>query len=107
MKPDLAIIDFSIGIESDGPTIDSGGRTVNLRERRGSWLVLASTDLIAADAMATRIMSHDVSKVKQLGMGFDMGLGEIRKESIEIVGEKLDDLIVDWTPAKLRRCSFF
>ena len=106
VKPDLAIIDFSIGIEGDGPTTDSGGRTVNLRERLGSWLVLASTDLMAADATAARIMSHDVSKVKQLAMGFDMGFGEIRTDSIEIVGEKLDDLIVDWTPAKLRGAAF-
>lgn len=102
IKPDLAIIDFSIGIEGDGPTTGSGGKAVNMKDRLGSYLVLASTDLVAADATAARIMSHDVSKMKQLGMGFDMGLGEIRIESIEIVGEKLHDLIVDWTPARLQ-----
>jgi len=102
IKPDLAIIDFSIGIEGDGPTTGSGGKTVNMEERLGSWLVLASTDLMAADATAARIMSHDVDKMKQLTMGYEMGLGEIHRESIEIVGEKLDDLIVNWKVAKLR-----
>jgi len=102
VKPDLAIIDFSIGIEGDGPTTDSGGKTINMKNRLGSWLLLASTDLMAADATAARIMSHDVDNMKQLTMGYEMGLGEIRKESIEVVGEKLDDLCVEWVPAKLR-----
>jgi hypothetical protein len=57
---------------------------------------------MAADATAARIMSHDVKKVRQLGMGFEMGLGEIRKQSIEIVGEKLDGLRVDWKPARMK-----
>jgi len=102
IRPDLAIIDFSIGIEADGPTTGSGGKTVNMKDRLGPWLLLASTDLMAADATAARIMSHDVENIKQLTMGFDMGLGEIRKDSIDIVGEKLDDLRVEWKPAKLR-----
>jgi hypothetical protein len=66
-----------------------------------SWLLLASTDLVAADATAARVMSHDVATVKQLGMAYEMGLGEMREESIEIVGERLDDLRVAWLPAKL------
>jgi uncharacterized protein (DUF362 family) len=73
-----------------------------MRTRLGSWLVLASTDIMAADATAARIMSHNVNQVKQLGMGYNMGLGEIRESSIEIVGERLDDLRVPWQPATLR-----
>ncbi len=57
---------------------------------------------MAADATAARIMSHDTKKVKQLAMGFDMGLGEIREKSIEILGEKLDNLRVKWKPAKVK-----
>jgi uncharacterized protein (DUF362 family) len=102
VKPDLAIIDFSIGVEGDGPTLGHGGRTVNMKNRLGSWLVLASTDLMAADATAARIMSHNVANIKQLGMGFEMGLGEIREESIAVVGAKLDDLRVAWQPATLK-----
>jgi hypothetical protein len=34
-------------------------------------------------------------------MGFNMGLGEVREESIEIVGEKLDNLNVSWKAARL------
>jgi uncharacterized protein (DUF362 family) len=99
---DLSIIDFSIGLEGDGPSRGQGGTTVNMQERLGSWAVIASRDVMAADATAARIMSHDTQKVRQLTMGFDMGLGEIRESSIEIVGEKLDDLRVDWRPAQMK-----
>ncbi len=57
---------------------------------------------MAADASAARIMSHSVPTIKQLTMGFDMGLGEVREESIEILGEKLDNLRVSWKAARLK-----
>jgi len=102
IKPDLSIIDFSIGIEGDGPSIAYGGTTLNMKERLGSWAIISSTDIMAADATAARIMSHDTNKVKHLAMGFDMGLGEIREQSIEILGEKLDNLRVTWKSARLK-----
>jgi len=102
IKPDLSIIDFSIGLESDGPSKGQGGSTVDMKKRLGSWALLASTDIVAADATAARVMSHDAMKVKQLTMGFEMGLGEIRERAIEVVGEKLDNLRVAWKPARLK-----
>ena len=99
IKPDLSIIDFSIGIEGDGPTTGHGGKTVNMKDRLGSWAILASTDIMAADAAAARIMNHDPKKVKHLTMGHKMGLGEIHEQSIEIIGEKLDNLNMEWKPA--------
>ncbi len=102
IKPDLSIIDFSIGIEGDGPTTSQGGTLLNMRERLGSWAIIASTDIMAADATAARIMSHDTNKIKHLAMGFDMRLGEIREQSINLLGEKLDNLRVTWKPARLK-----
>ena len=102
VQPDLAVIDFSIGIEASGPTLRGGlGRTIDMRDRLGSWLVLASADIMAADATAARVMSHHMSQITQLGMGFDMGLGEIRQNHIEMIGESLDSLRVEWEPANL------
>ena len=100
VKPDLAIIDASIGLEGNGPVTAFGGGTVDMRERLGSWLLLASTDLVAADATAARIIKHEVSSIRQLTMAYDMGLGEMREESIQIIGARLDDLRVDWVPAE-------
>jgi uncharacterized protein (DUF362 family) len=102
VKPDLAIIDFSIGVEGDGPNLSHGGRTVDLRDRQGSWFLLASTDLVAADATAARIMSHDPTWISQLVMGYERGMGEIREDRIELLGENLDDLRVPWSSAELQ-----
>jgi uncharacterized protein (DUF362 family) len=102
IKTHLSIIDFSIGMEGDGPSVGQGGTTVNMKKRLGSWAIIASTDIMAADATAARIMSHDTKKVKHLTMGFDMGLGRIREPSIEILGEKLDNLRVAWKPARIK-----
>jgi uncharacterized protein (DUF362 family) len=102
IEPDLSIIDFSIGLEGDGPSRGQGGTTVDVRDRLGSWAIIASTDIMAADATAARIMSHDTRKVTQLAMGSEMGLGEIREESIDVLGEKLDNLRVEWKPARLK-----
>jgi uncharacterized protein (DUF362 family) len=102
VKPDLAIIDASIGVEGNGPSATEGkGLTVDMKERLGSWLLLASTDLVAADATAARVMSQDVADLKQVVMGYDMGLGEMHEDSIEIIGDSLDNLRVEWLPAKL------
>jgi uncharacterized protein (DUF362 family) len=64
LKPDLAIIDASICVEGSGPQAGGNqGITVDMRERLGSWLILASTDLVAADATAARIISQDLSTI--------------------------------------------
>jgi len=102
LKPALSIVDFSIGLESDGPTLSLGGRTVNIKDRLGTWAVIASTDIMAADATAARIMDHNVNKVKQLTMGYDMGLGEIQEQAIEINGEKLDNMRMNWRSARMK-----
>ena len=68
VRPALSIIDFSICLEGDGPSKGQGGTTVDMKKRLGSWAIIASTDIMAADATAARIMSHDTKKVKQLGM---------------------------------------
>lgn len=101
VKPDLAIIDASIGMEANGPTAGVGGLTVDMKDRLGSWLLLASTDLVAADATAARITGHDAAQVRQVVMGYEMGLGQMSEASIDVTGERLDDLRVRWRPATL------
>jgi len=105
VEPDLAIIDFSVGVEGNGPTLSHGGRTVDMRSRLGSYLLLASTDLVAADTIAAWIMSHDPADVVQLEMARAMGLGEARPHRIEVVGGSLSDLRVPWAPAQLRNLA--
>ena len=57
---------------------------------------------MAADATAARIMNRDVKKMKQLTMGYAMGLGQIDEGAIDVIDEKLDRLAMKWEPAQLK-----
>ncbi len=102
VRPDFTIVDCSICCEGNGPHVLPGwwGSTVDMRERLGDWLLLASTDLAAADATAARVISHDVSRVRHLMMAYNQGLGQIWEDRIQLDGARLDDLRVPWKPAE-------
>jgi uncharacterized protein (DUF362 family) len=102
LEPDLAVIDASICCEGNGPHVlpDWWGTTVDMRDRLGDWLMLASTDCVAADATATRVIGHDPAEVDQLQMAYRQGLGQVREDRIELVGADLGDLVVDFQPAE-------
>lgn len=99
LRPDLAIIDASIGCEDYGPWVRPGeGRTVDMRDRLGDWLILASTDPVAADATAARIIGHDYTGVRHLRRAYEQGLGQAQADLISLTGATLDELRVDWQP---------
>lgn len=102
LRPDFAIIDASICCEGNGPHVMPGywGTTVDMRDRLGDWLLLASNDLAAADATAARVISHDVDQIRHLNMAYDMGLGQIKEDKITLDGATLDELKVPWQPAE-------
>ncbi len=99
LRPDLAIIDASIGCEGYGPWVRPGeGRTVDLRQRLGDWVVLASTDPVAADATAARMVGHDPRTIDYLWRAYEDGLGQARADRITLDGATLDELRVEWEP---------
>lgn len=97
LKPCLTVIDCSIGAEGDFPRMVKNLRkTVDMRERLGSWLILASPDLVAADATVARMIGEDVNNIKHLILAHELGLGEINENRIEILGDTLENLKVKW-----------
>ncbi len=104
IRPHLAIIDASICCEGNGPWVrGDAGRTVDMRERLGDWLMLASTDLVAADVTAARIVGQDYRAVPHLVSAYDQGLGQAGADLITLDGATLDDLRVEWEPARIVR----
>lgn len=102
VKPDLAVIDMSVGIEGNGPSLSTGGQTADMKTRHGSWMVLASTDPVAADATAARILNQESPYVGQiLSMAHNAGMGTICKADITLLGATLDQLRVNWQPAQV------
>lgn len=103
LKPDLAIIDGSIGCERSAPFVNPGeGSTVDMRDRLGQWLMVASTDLLAADATTTRIIGQNPSDLPLLQMAYEQGLGQLQEDMIDLVDADLADLVVEWAPARIR-----
>lgn len=101
-RQDYAIVDCSIGIEADGPSLVTGGKTIDMRERSraGKYFLIASNDLPAADATAARVMGFDAVSLKQLRIAEELGLGEIR--NIRVIGDAtLEEIrIPDFVPAE-------
>ena len=99
LRPDLAIIDASICCENHGPWVRRDeGETVDMRDRLGDWLVLASSDPVAADVTAARMVGHN--NVGHLTRAYEEGLGQTRPELITLIGATLDDLRVEWQPIR-------
>ncbi len=82
VAPHLSVIDGFTGMEGNGPV---GGGTVDLR------LAIASTDFLAADTVAARIMGFDADQIGYLHYCKIKGIGTGSFDDIEILGERLQD----------------
>jgi uncharacterized protein (DUF362 family) len=77
VAPHLAILDGFEAMEGNGPT---QGTAVDWR------IAIASTDFLAADGLACRLMGFDLDEIGYLHYCQRMGLGQGRIEGMEIVG---------------------
>lgn len=102
LQPDLAIIDASISCEGQGPWVrPDSGRTVDVRARLGDWLILASRDCVAVDTTAARIVGQDYRDIPYLVSAYEQGLGQANAAAITLLGPPLDELRMEWEPARL------
>ena len=79
--PSLAVIDGYEAMEGDGP---AGGTPFEAK------VALASTDPLAADVIATKIMGFDAQQVLYLQAMRQGGLGQGDPERITVLGTPLD-----------------
>ena len=82
-KINLAIIDGRVGMEGQGP---HDGEPVDL------GLLIVGKDPVATDSVASVIMGFDPEKVPTLKLGDEKGLGTNDLHTIEVKGEKLEEL---------------
>lgn len=103
VRPDLSIMDFSIGCEGNGPHVlpDWWGTSVDVRERVGSWMLLASPDPVALDATSARVIGLEPGDIQHVVRAYNQGLGQMREDKIELTGATLDELRMPWQPADL------
>ncbi len=98
VKPDLTIIDGIIGLQGDGPC--SQGRKIR------SNVLVASSDVLAADVVGCRVMGIDPLEVEHIRMAAEAGIGEIEPE---VRGEKIENVRINFKRAneKYRRIFKF
>ena len=77
LRPSLAIMDAIVGIEGRGPTYGNPRRLD---------LVLSSTDLVALDATAARLVGLDPGMAKHISLARRKGLGETEASAIIVDG---------------------
>ncbi len=85
IKPQLTIMDGVVAMEGEGPASGS------LRE---VGVILASQDAVALDAVATKIIGLDPLDIYTTKYATERGLGVGNLQDIEVVGEKLEGVIV-------------
>lgn len=95
IRPRLYIMDAIIAMEGNGP------RSGNPRQL---GILLFSSDPLALDAVACRIINLDTALVPTFEPGEEAGLGTYRKENIELLGENIEGLVCkDFDVVRKRR----
>jgi uncharacterized protein (DUF362 family) len=82
LKPKLTVIDGFDALEGPGPV---SGHPVKMD------LIIAGEDVVAVDATACRVMGIDPSEIFHIRCAYEKGLGEMRQDNIEVVGNKLEE----------------
>jgi len=87
--PDLGVIDGFEAMEGNGPT---AGTPVDAR------IALASTDPLAMDILATKIMGFDPSQIMYLSAMAEAGMGQGDLDKIEVLGTPLEQCQYHFKP---------
>ena len=91
VRPAVNMIDAVIGMEGEGP---NAGRPKQI------GLIMASSDPVALDAVACRVVGIDPFSIHTTRLANEQGLGCADSASIEIRGEEIENVIVpDFQPS--------
>ena len=83
LKPSLTVVDGFYALEGPGPV---SGYPVKMD------LIIAGRDVVAVDATACRVMGIDSSEIYHIRRAYEKGLGEMRQDRIELVGNRVEEV---------------
>jgi hypothetical protein len=94
MNLDRAIVELNRLLQADLTIMDATRAMEGMGPAGGSWvemgLILASTDVVALDTVCCHLMGINPDEVMTLRFAQRTGLGETDIDTIQIVGEALD-----------------
>lgn len=85
VKPTLNVLDAVIGIEGDGPGMKG--------EIRPIGLIMISSDAVALDAVASKIMGLEPYDIPTTVAGAQLGVGQANLNNIELLGDNIEEFI--------------
>jgi len=93
VRPKLTIVDGLVGMEGLGPAVF--GKPIK------PGLLIAGTDPVSVDAVTATIMGRDPKEIEHIRIAWELGLGEIELDKIEIRGIPIDEARHPFEPAQL------
>lgn len=85
VRPALTVVDAVVGLEGDGPGPSGTPRQVGL--------LIAGTNAVAVDTVCCYLMGIAPETVRMIELAHARGLGPMRVQEIEILGERLKEVV--------------
>lgn len=97
LKPDIAIVDGTIGLQGNGP---GGTNSVPL------GIAVASGDVFAADAVASKSMGFEPMDIGLFSYANELGYGVADLNNIEIIGPDVESVAIPFKPHETAELQF-
>lgn len=85
-KLGLTVVDASIAMQGQGPSVNQGGQLVKMD------LIIAGTNPLATDIVAANIMGFAPEEISTFVWSWKAGMTPARLEEIEVRGAKIEDV---------------
>lgn len=85
-KLGLTVVDASIAMQGQGPSVNQGGQLVKMD------LIIAGTNPLATDMVAARIMGFAPEEISTFVWAWKAGLAPARLDEIEIRGARIEEV---------------
>lgn len=97
LKPDIAIVDGTVGLQGNGP---GGTNSVAL------GIAVASGDVFAADAVTSKAMGFEPMEIGLFRYADELGYGTANLEQVEVVGHAVEDVAIAFKPHETAELQF-
>ena len=97
LKPDIAIVDGTVGLQGNGP---GGTNSVPL------GIAVASGDVFAADAVTSKAMGFEPMEIGLFNYANELGYGTADLNNIDIIGPEIESVAIPFKPHETAELQF-
>lgn len=97
LKPDIAIVDGTVGLQGNGP---GGTNSVPL------GIAVASGDVFAADAVTSKAMGFEPMEIGLFNYANELGYGTADLNNIDIIGPDVESVAIPFKPHETADLQF-